>query len=119
MRSLKLIIYFILASNGFTGQSEEAQPVENLDVVSENAALVEFVEVATSQDLVREKYPVKRKFLNDILGNPLLGGCGSAYYLEIVKNDLGSITAENNIPFKKDDLLKHLHFNNFDIPFRA
>jgi len=119
MRSLKLIIYFILASNGFSGQTEEAQPVENLDVAAENAALVEFIHSASSSDLVRAKYPIKRKFLNDILGNPLLGGCGSGFYLKIVKEDLGSITTENKIAFKADQLLQHLHFNNFDIPFAA
>ena len=116
MRTFKLIIYFILTSNGFTGQSDAVEaPVAldfvNTDIVSAEVPASNFSEGQSSTFKIQ-----KRDFLKKVLGNPLLGGTGTPFYLAVAKDDLGSISQENKIAFKSSTLLKSLHFHNHPAP---
>ena len=116
MRTFKLIIYFILASNGYSSQSDDVKTILTTDAMFSELSLVEASHVNLSEGQSSVFKNVKRKFLKDILGNPLLGGAGAKNYLAFAKEDLSSISKENKIAKKSTVLLRSLHFHTHASP---
>jgi len=116
MRTFKLIIFFILASNGFNGQVDNAEAPKGLDNFNNDIVSAEVPAPNFSEGQTQTFKVQKRKFIKNVLGNPLLGGTGTPFYLAFAKEDLGSINKENTIAFKSQSLLNALHFHNHVAP---
>jgi len=117
MRTFKLIIYFILVSNGYSSQVEDVSsklPVD--DIIYNDLAFVEASQAGANEGQVSTFKITKRKFLKNVLGNPLLGGTGSNSFIAFAKADIGCITKENSLAKKSDVLKRALHFHTHQAP---